>query len=78
MPNYEYNQVYVSFRDDGTNHLQHLNKCGNEGWELVTAIKVDEHNVCYIFKRLAWQHERQLLSEEKLSKQPFNELNIKG
>ncbi len=47
---YEYNQIYISFKDS-LNHTVELNEMGNNGWELVTAVKVDEHNIMYLFKR---------------------------
>ena len=48
---YEYTQMYFSFKDDGTNHLDKLNKLGKEHWELVSIVKIDHENIMYIFKR---------------------------
>ena len=62
MEKFEYDQLYMSYSDDGTNHLDKLNSFGDKGWELVTALKIDEHNICYIFKR---RKEKTLLMEVK-------------
>jgi len=47
---YEYNQTYLSFKD-GLNHLETLNMLGNNGWEIISSTKIDEHNIMYLFKR---------------------------
>lgn len=52
MKKFEYNQLYLSFTD-GTNHVPDLNKFGNDGWELISTVKIDAENVLYIFKREA-------------------------
>lgn len=59
---YEYNQIYFSFKDNGTNHIIKLNEFGNQGWEMVSAIKIDEHNIMYLFKKE--KIEKTLLKEE--------------
>ena len=48
---YEYTQVYISFKDS-TNHIEQLNQFGQAGWEAISAVKVDEHNIMYLFKKL--------------------------
>jgi hypothetical protein len=62
MEKYEYHQLILSFRDDGANHTAKLNEQGILGWELMSSIKIDEHNVCYIFKRAS--QGRTLLNED--------------
>lgn len=51
MKRFEYNQLYISFQTDGTNHLEQLNSFGKDGWELISCVKIDGDNVLYIFKR---------------------------
>jgi len=47
---YEYNQIYISYKDT-LDHRETLNNMGKEGWELISSVKVDEHNIMYLFKR---------------------------
>lgn len=57
---YEYNQIYISFKDN-FDHREALNKVGSEGWELILSVKVDDHNIMYLFKREI----KNLLNEER-------------
>ena len=36
MEKFEYDQLYISYRDDGTNHVDKLNSFGKKGWELIS------------------------------------------
>ena len=67
MKKFEYNQLYISFKSDGTNHLEQLNIFGKEGWELTSCVKVDIDNILYIFKReiLTDLVKKQLLMEKE-------------
>ncbi len=47
---YEYNQIYISFKES-LDHREELNKMGNNGWELISSVKVDDHNIMYLFKK---------------------------
>lgn len=60
---YEYNQIYISFKED-LDHREMLNKMGSDGWELVLGVKVDDHNIMYIFKRE--KIKKEMLMEGKL------------
>ena len=46
---YEYNQIYIS--SNPPDHRETLNKMGEKGWELITAIKCDNNVIMYLFKR---------------------------
>jgi hypothetical protein len=60
---YEYTQTYFSFKDDGTNHSEKLNEFGNQEWELISSLKIDDHNIMYLFKRE--KQTKTLLNEER-------------
>lgn len=59
----EYLQLIFSYKENAI-HTETLNEVGKESWELVTSTKIDEHNICYTFKReLIYAKQKQLLNE---------------
>lgn len=59
---YEYNQIYISFKES-YDHLKTLNLMGEDGWNLISSAKVDDHNIMYLFKRE--KTGKTLLNEER-------------